>query len=159
MSRRPSDSFLGEPWSGARRKGELETSDDTTEESTGPEEATPSSPERSRRSTGPLRPPAWLVTGHGHAREQYPFVAPGITLGRSKGCSVTVGGRGTSRLHAVIVWTGSSYEIRDRDSTNGVSVNGERVQVGTLAHGDVIDAGGHTFEWVSPRSQDESESG
>ncbi len=146
MSRRPPDSFVGAPWSRARRKGELEAPE--AADSTSAEDAESSTP-----PAEPVRPPAWLVTGQGHAREQYPFVSPGLTFGRSKGCSVTVGGRGTSRLHAVIVWTGTSYEIRDRDSTNGVFVNGERVRAGDLAHGDVIEAGGHTFEWVCPGSE------
>jgi len=45
---------------------------------------------------------------------------------------------GISRLHATIEVVGDSFVLRDSDSENGLTINGEARREGRLVHGDVI---------------------
>ena len=64
-----------------------------------------------------------------------------VVLGRSKECDVQVADSNVSRRHAELRQEGSSWWIVDLDSTNGLEVNGTRVQRGKLADGDTITLG------------------
>jgi pSer/pThr/pTyr-binding forkhead associated (FHA) protein len=45
---------------------------------------------------------------------------------------------GISRLHAAIEAVGDSFVLRDCESQNGITLNGEPCQEGRLVHGDMI---------------------
>lgn len=57
-----------------------------------------------------------------------------------KGC-VVLGDPNVSRRHAELVYDGTSWSIRDLNSTNGTLVNDQDVNEATLQSGDVITIG------------------
>jgi hypothetical protein len=64
-----------------------------------------------------------------------------VVLGRSKECDIQVPDANVSRRHAELRQEGSSWWVVDLDSTNGVEVNGKRVQRAKLDDGDRITLG------------------
>ena len=63
-------------------------------------------------------------------------------IGRLADCAITVSDGNTSRHHAQIHRAGSRFVISDLGSTNGTSVNGERLTADhLLADGDIITVG------------------
>jgi DNA-binding NtrC family response regulator len=67
-----------------------------------------------------------------------------IVLGRDAACDVTLPGKETSRRHAEIQPVGPLYVVRDLGSTNGVLLNGQRVEHAVLSEGDVLRLG----DWI-----------
>jgi hypothetical protein len=66
----------------------------------------------------------------------------GAVLGRSREADVVVDDPNVSRKHAEVRPSGGSWIVRDLGSTNGVKVNGRRVQgPQSLKPGDVIELG------------------
>jgi hypothetical protein len=68
----------------------------------------------------------------------------GGVIGRSRDCDVTVEDANVSRHHAEVRPSGGSWIVRDLGSTNGVKVNGQRVDPSrpqSLRAGDVIELG------------------
>jgi hypothetical protein len=61
-----------------------------------------------------------------------------VVLGRSRECDITVDDPNVSRRHAEIRQDGGAWWIVDLDSTNGVEVNGRRVDRAKLEHDDEI---------------------
>jgi hypothetical protein len=62
-------------------------------------------------------------------------------LGRSQSCDVRLDDPNVSRRHAEVRQEGTSYWIVDLGSTNGVEVNGKRVQRAKLEDGDTVTLG------------------
>ncbi len=63
-------------------------------------------------------------------------------IGRLADCTIVVSDGNTSRHHARISRSGSSFVIADLNSTNGTFVNGERLLADhRLADGDIITVG------------------
>ena len=88
--------------------------------------------------------PARLVsTGNGPS---IPLDKPIVLLGRQDECDVILESRKVSRKHCCLAMINGSVFIRDLGSTNGISVNGKRVDSASLAHGDIVSIGGHAFE-------------
>jgi hypothetical protein len=73
-----------------------------------------------------------------------------VVLGRSRECDITLDDANVSRRHAEIRRENGAYWIVDLKSTNGIEVNGERVQRARLTHADKILIGKTelTFEHV-----------
>ena len=66
----------------------------------------------------------------------------GAVLGRSREADVVVEDPNVSRRHAEVRPSGGSWMVRDLGSTNGVKVNGRRIQgPQSLKRGDVIELG------------------
>lgn len=66
----------------------------------------------------------------------------GAVLGRSRECDVMLDDGGISRRHAMIRRDAGGWQIEDLGSTNGLRVNGRRVQAPTLLRGgDRIEMG------------------
>jgi hypothetical protein len=66
---------------------------------------------------------------------------PVTSIGSAPGSTVTLTDNGVSRKHAGIRKVDGAFELADLGSTNGVYVNGEKVNKRTLALGDVIRIG------------------
>lgn len=64
-----------------------------------------------------------------------------LLLGRGDKCRTRLEGEAVSRYHAEVLLDATGPRIRDLDSTNGVHVNGARVQESPLQEGDVIRLG------------------
>jgi hypothetical protein len=74
-------------------------------------------------------------------RTRHEITKPVTVLGRSTSCDVTLGDPNVSRRHAELRQQGTSYWIVDLGSTNGVDVNGARVERAKLDHGDTVTLG------------------
>ena len=70
-------------------------------------------------------------------------ISGSAVLGRLPECDITFDDSAISRRHARVTHAeAGGYEIEDLGSTNGVRVNGEKVQRATLRDGDRLDLGG-----------------
>jgi hypothetical protein len=68
----------------------------------------------------------------------------GAVIGRSRECDVVVDDANVSRRHAEVRPSGGSWIVRDMGSTNGVKVNGRKLDPSrpqSLKRGDVIELG------------------
>ena len=72
---------------------------------------------------------------------RHEITKPVTVLGRSAGCDVRLSDPNVSRRHAELRQQGTSYWMVDLDSTNGVEVNGGRVERAKLDHGDKVTLG------------------
>ena len=61
-----------------------------------------------------------------------------VVIGRSKDCDIRLADPNASRRHAEVRQEGTAYWLLDLDSTNGVTVNGKRVDRARLAPEDDI---------------------
>lgn len=71
-----------------------------------------------------------------------------VTLGRGPGVDLAFNDAAMSRQHAVIDFVDEHFRVRDLGSTNGLRVNGNRVQASDLKPGDHIEVGGLVFQLV-----------
>ena len=82
---------------------------------------------------------------------------PILLLGRHPECDIQIDSRKVSRRHCCIAQVADFLVVRDLDSTNGIRINGSRVQEGKLRHGDELTIGNHRYQvsWddVSPHPQ------
>lgn len=73
-------------------------------------------------------------------------VAIGSTIiGRGEGAQVRLADVGISRQHARLDYDGTRMVLTDLGSTNGTTVNGNRITAAALQHGDVIQLGTTTL--------------
>jgi pSer/pThr/pTyr-binding forkhead associated (FHA) protein len=82
---------------------------------------------------------------------------PILLLGRHPECDIQIDSRKVSRRHCCIAQVADYLVVRDLDSTNGIRINGSRVQEGKLRHGDELTIGNHRYQvsWddVAPQPQ------
>lgn len=71
---------------------------------------------------------------------------PVLLLGRHEECDIQLNSRKVSRKHCVIAQVGDLLVVRDLGSTNGVRVNGVRVEDGTLRTGDELTIGNFRYQ-------------
>jgi len=69
---------------------------------------------------------------------RHAITAVRTTIGRDPSCDVVIDNAGISRLHAAIEAVGDSFVLRDCESQNGITLNGDPCQEGRLVHGDMI---------------------
>jgi ABC-type multidrug transport system ATPase subunit/CRP-like cAMP-binding protein/ABC-type multidrug transport system permease subunit len=82
-----------------------------------------------------------------------------IRIGRAPDNDIVFESNHVSRSHAVLERVGDTFQLRDLNSANGTSVNGERVRATTLKDGDEVRVGTEWFifdrqeikRWVEPR--------
>lgn len=81
--------------------------------------------------------------------ERLPLSPPGIVIGRGNDADLRIDDPGVSRRHIEIRvedhGQGPRVSVRDLGSTNGVSVNGRRVEEATLADGASLKVGNTTM--------------
>jgi hypothetical protein len=98
----------------------------------------------SERLAEPLREPDHR---RGSAKVRYEgksavLGSSGGVIGRSRDCEIVLSDQNVSRRHAEIRPSGGSWIVRDLGSTNGVKVNGRRIQgPQSLKRGDTIELG------------------
>jgi hypothetical protein len=74
-----------------------------------------------------------------------------ILLGRSRECDIQVEDPNVSRRHAELRQEGASYWVVDLESTNGIEVNGQRVQRAKLDSGDTFTVGSTEITFTTER--------
>ena len=67
------------------------------------------------------------------------------TVGRDSTADIQIGDNGLSRKHFEILWDGSSAVLRDLGSTNGVKVDGRKIDQVVLPNGTAFSAGRTDF--------------
>ncbi|MCP4247552.1 MAG: rhomboid family intramembrane serine protease [bacterium] len=97
-------------------------------------------------------PVGMLMVWKGPARvgEQI-FLAGGIPLdvGKLPGSDIRLVGNQISRTHCRLVPTGDRWSIEDEASTNGLYVNGRKVDQFELHHGDRVRVGDYELKYVN----------
>jgi hypothetical protein len=79
----------------------------------------------------------------------FPLLESKIVIGRGEDCDLPINDTSVSRIHAELyAIEGSKYEIVDRDSSNGVRVNGVELKRALLDVGDVIELGDVQLRFV-----------
>lgn len=76
----------------------------------------------------------------------YPIARARTVLGRGPGVDYGFDDTAMSRQHAVLEVSGNVLTARDLGSTNGMLVNGTRVQSAELHHGDRLQLGTWAFQ-------------
>src|SRR5262252_9187458 len=71
---------------------------------------------------------------------------PILLVGRHPECDIQIESRKVSRRHCCIAQVADYLVVRDLDSTNGIRINGSRVQEGKLRHGDELTIGNHRYQ-------------
>jgi predicted component of type VI protein secretion system len=71
---------------------------------------------------------------------------PILLVGRHEECDIQLNSRKISRKHCVIAQVGDKLVVRDLGSTNGVRVNGARVDDGILRTGDELTIGNYRYQ-------------
>jgi diguanylate cyclase (GGDEF)-like protein len=93
------------------------------------------------QSLSPTRPLLTLLTGV-NAGEIFTIERGVTVIGRSREAWVRIDAVGVSRRHAKLIRQGpTTFRVEDLGSTNGVYVNGERVETKELANGDQLQIG------------------
>jgi hypothetical protein len=102
-------------------------------------------PPQPKPAPGVPAPAARLAVAQGRAN--YPYLdvpAGGVIIGRDPSCRLVLPDPQVSGRHAQLEWVGTTWVIRDLNSTNGTYVNGVRVASGAsqaLRSGDQIVVG------------------
>jgi pSer/pThr/pTyr-binding forkhead associated (FHA) protein len=78
-----------------------------------------------------------------------------VILGRGPGVDIAIDDRTLSRQHLILELTAEGFRVRDLDSTNGVILNGKRIDAARLQHGDRLEAGDHEFTYIVEEVQDQ----
>jgi pSer/pThr/pTyr-binding forkhead associated (FHA) protein len=114
----------------------------------GPPMSPPGSPAQiSSQPTPPVTPlhtarQARLISSDGR---QFAVAIGSTVIGRGEGAQVRLADVGISRQHARLDYDGSRMVLTDLGSTNGTTVNGNRITAAALQHGDVIQLGTTTL--------------
>ncbi len=100
--------------------------------------------------------PRLTITAPNREPRVYEFRDGRIFLGRSADCTVSIDDPAADPRHCVLERTdGGGFKIVDLETRNGTEVNGAKVNVRVLAHGDRIRVGATTvlFESAEPADQ------
>ncbi len=79
---------------------------------------------------------------------EYPLTKSVTNIGRGVDADIQIADSGASRLHCAIV-LGSQVVVRDLGSTNGTTVDGQRISEAVLQDGSIIKLGNTTFTYKS----------
>jgi pSer/pThr/pTyr-binding forkhead associated (FHA) protein len=78
--------------------------------------------------------------------DSIPLTRDTITIGRRRSNDICLDFSNVSGQHCEFQFRGGAWSIRDLNSSNGIKVNGERVQQRRLKPGDVINISKHVFK-------------
>lgn len=107
-------------------------------------------PADAHRTQGVGRPRLVMSATAGSPERVVVLSKPVTVVGRGADADLRLPDTGVSRAHAEIRMNGSEVRVVDLDSTNGTSVNGQRVRDVGLSDGDRLDIGA---TWLTYRSQ------
>ena len=93
------------------------------------------------------------LTGR-HAGMEYSLDRDCVTMGRGPGVDFAFDDPAMSRQHAAVDYADGGFRIRDLGSTNGLRINGNRVQAEEIKHGDRLEVGTQVFQLVIEERED-----
>src|SRR5437016_5555185 len=70
--------------------------------------------------------------------DEIPLIRETLTVGRRESCDIPLRYPNVSSIHCKLTFRGGYWHIHDEGSTNGIKVNGNRVQAKYLHPGDEI---------------------
>lgn len=80
---------------------------------------------------------------------EFPLEGERFTIGRSEDATISINHSSVSRLHADLISLGNGrYEVVDRQSANGVRINGVELKRGLLEAGDALELGDVRLRFV-----------
>lgn len=98
---------------------------------------------------------AKLLVDHASKTSQHFFIeAERLTLGRDSACALCLDDAGVSKEHARLITVGNDHILEDLQSTNGTTVNGERITKRILQNRDLIVIGPFQIRYVNQRALD-----
>jgi len=104
----------------------------------------------------PLATPGGLIVLEGaNQGRMYPLAYSLITIGREESNSISVpeSDQRASRFHAEISYEGGAFYLKDKNSTNGTFVNGQRITASQpLREGDRVQIGDIVFQFTANAS-------
>jgi hypothetical protein len=74
-----------------------------------------------------------------------------VIIGRTPDCDIQLLVENVSRWHARIIYKNEEYQVEDLDSTNGVYVNGVKVERCILRQHDIIEIGGVKIQFIEEK--------
>ncbi|WP_437943210.1 FHA domain-containing protein [Sorangium sp. So ce281] len=81
---------------------------------------------------------------------EFPLDGERFTIGRSEDATISINHSSVSRLHAELISLGSGrYEVVDKQSANGVRINGVELKRGLLEAGDALELGDVRLRFVA----------
>src|SRR5262245_50455563 len=101
----------------------------------------------------------WLerCAPEGAGPNRVPLLAFPFTIGRLAPADLLVNSSRVSREHAVLVCEDGRFLLRDRGSTNGTFVNGQRIQEVELQDGDTLVIADVEFTFGGSRPNNEQQ--
>jgi pSer/pThr/pTyr-binding forkhead associated (FHA) protein len=112
-----------------------------------PKNATRKLERREAGATQSQRASLVIVEG-GVEGSEYELAKERCVVGRGPGVDLALDDAAMSRQHASVERTAGGHRVRDLGSTNGVRVNGARVEVADLKHGDRVELGEHVLQYL-----------
>lgn len=89
-----------------------------------------------------------VVVEGGAAGSEFPLERARVSIGRGPEVDLAFEDDAMSKEHAVLELADGSFRLRDLASTNGVLLNGSPTLAAELKHGDRIQLGAHTFQFL-----------
>ncbi len=102
-----------------------------------------------KRVTEPLpapKPAPYYLLEEGRPAKKLEIHKGTATIGRHESCDIVLADVQVSRRHCILQVTAKGLRFRDLNSSNGISVNGERVKEGFLKVGDKLKVGNSQME-------------
>jgi uncharacterized RDD family membrane protein YckC len=97
---------------------------------------------------------AKLLIQESNGVREFELVDQEINIGRELDNTLRLADPSISRHHAVIRKTVAGYEVQDLGSSNGVLINGVKVDSGTIKHGDRITLGQMQLTFQDPQAEE-----
>lgn len=99
----------------------------------------------------PAMPAKLVIISSNFAGQEFPLMRKEMIIGRGEECDIIIDHRSVSQKHSKIVReNGSTYQIVDLNSKNGVRIGGEKYTHVHLKRGDVVELGHVKFRFVEP---------
>jgi pSer/pThr/pTyr-binding forkhead associated (FHA) protein len=102
--------------------------------------------------------PKLVVMAEGKVLSEWSLNDQDVLIGRGADCHILVQDPSVSRHHAKIARIYTGYFVEDLGSTNGVTLNGRRIQKYMLKDGDRVQIGTHELRFIAEESAEESKS-
>lgn len=77
--------------------------------------------------------------------DEIPLLRPKLTIGRRDSCDICLEFSNISSVHCEMTFRNGCWILEDKNSKNGVKVNGDRVQRKVLHPGDAVSIAKHDF--------------